>query len=179
VLIAGVEPGSPADKAGLKRGDVILKYDGKAVESAVELPRLVASSKPGTEANLDVWRQGASRSIKVTLGEFAVAAAAVARKAADTSQTPNSIGLAVSELPAVGRKALGVTFGVVVEAVTGPVDKTQIRAGDVITAVEDTNLTSLRQFSEIIAERKPGTQVALLVHRGDASLYVAVQINAK
>jgi serine protease Do len=179
VLIASVEPGGPADKAGLKRGDVILKYDGKAVESAVELPRLVASSKPGTEATLDVWRQGASRSIKVTLGEFAVAAAAAARKAADTSQTPNSIGLAVSELPAAGRKALGVTFGVVVEAVTGPAEKTQMRAGDVITAVEDTNLTSLRQFSEIIAEKKPGAQIALLVRRGDASLYVAVQIDAK
>jgi serine protease Do len=176
VLIAGVEPGSPADKAGLKRGDVILKYDGTAVENAVELPRLVASSKPGTEATLDVWRQGASRSIKVTLGEFAVEA--VARKAADASQTPNSIGLAVSELPAAGRKALGVTFGVVVEAVTGPAEKTQIRAGDVIIAVEDINLTGLRQFSEIIAGRKPGTQVALLVRRGDASLYVAVQIGA-
>ncbi|MBC7733931.1 MAG: DegQ family serine endoprotease [Bacteriovorax sp.] len=174
VLIAGVEPGSPADKAGLKRGDVILKYDGKAVDNAVELPRLVASSMPGTDATLDVWRQGASQTIKVTLGEFAVAAAA--RKSAETSQTPNSVGLAVSELPAAGRKALGVTFGVVVEAVKGPAEKTQIRTGDVIIAVENTNLTSLRQFGEIIAEKKPGTLVPLLVRRGDASLYVAVQV---
>jgi len=176
VLIAGVEPGSPADKSGLKRGDVILKYDGKAVENAVELPRLVAASKPGTDATLDVWRQGESRSIKVTLGEFAVPAAAT--KSADTSQAPNSVGLAVSELPAAGRKALGVTFGVVVEAVKGSAEKTQIRTGDVIIAVENTNLTSLRQFSEIIAKKKPGTQVALLVRRGDASLYVAVQVGA-
>lgn len=180
VLIAGVEPGSPADKAGLKRGDVVLKYDGKAVENAIELPRLVASSKPGTYATLDVWRQGASQTIKVTLGEFAVpsAATAAARKSAETSQTPNSVGLAVSELPAAGRRALGVNFGVVVEAVKGPAEKTQIRTGDVIIAVANTNLTSMRQFSEIIAEQKPGTQVALLVRRGDASLYVAVQVGA-
>lgn len=176
VLIAGVEPGSPADKAGLKRGDAILKYDGKTVDNAIELPRLVASSKPGTDATLDVWRQGASQTIKVTLGEFAVAAAA--RRSAETAQAPNSLGLSVSELPAVGRKALGVAFGVVVEAVQGPAEKTQIRRGDVIIAVNNVDLTSIRQFGEIVAAQKARAPVALLVRRGDAMLYVAVEVGA-
>ncbi len=65
-----------------------------------------------------------------------------------------------------------------VEAVTGPTEKTRIRAGDVIIAVEDTNLTSMRQFREIVTGKQPGAQIALLVRRGDASLYVAVQVSA-
>ena len=176
VLIASVEPGGPAEKAGLQRGDVILKYDGKVVDSAIELPRLVASSRPGTDASLDVWRQGASRSIKVTLGAFPPDTAA--RKSAATSPSPNSLGLAVSELPAAGRKALGVTFGVVVEAVQGPAERTQIRRGDVIIAVNNVDVTSIRQFGEMVAAQKAGAPVALLVRRGDASLYVAVEVGA-
>lgn len=174
VLVAGVEPGGPAHKAGLLRGDVILKYDGKVIENANELPRLVAGARPGTDATLDLWRQGAGRSIKVTLGEFPAEAAST--RTAATSQSPNRLGLAVSELPAAGRKALGVSFGVLVEAVQGLAEKTQIRHGDVIIAVDGTDLTSIRQFSDIVAQHKPGTQVALLVRRGDTSQYVAVEV---
>jgi serine protease Do len=175
-LIASVEPGGPAQKAGLQRGDVILKYDGKGVESAIELPRLVASSKPGTGATLEVWRQGASRNIQVTLGEFPAETATTI--SAVTSRSPNRLGLAVSELPAAGRKALGVAFGVLVEAVQGQTEKTQIRRGDVIIAVDNTDLTSIRQFGDIVAQQKPGARIALLVRRGDASLYVTVEVGA-
>ncbi len=176
VLVAGVEPGGPAQKAGLQRGDVILKYDGKAIESAIELPRLVASSKPGTGVTLEVWRQGASRNIQVTLGEFPAETATTI--SAVTSRSPNRLGLAVSELPAAGRKALGVPFGVLVEAVQGQTEKTQIRRGDVIIAVDNTDLTSIRQFGDIVAQQKPGARIALLVRRGDASLYVTVEVGA-
>ncbi len=176
VLVAGVEPGSPAEKAGVQRGDVILKYAGKPVESANELPRLVAASKPGSAATLEIWRQGASRNLNVTLGEFPAEAAT-----AKTSATPlprNRLGLALSELPPAQRKALGVPFGVVVEAVQGPAEKTGIRRGDVITAVNNTDLTSIQQFNDIVAQQKPGSSVALLVRRGDASMFVPVEVGA-
>lgn len=176
VLIADVEPGSPAQQAGLLRGDVILKYDGKVLERASELPRLVAGSKPGTTATLDLWRQGAGRSVTATLGEFPTEGASTT--AAVTPPSPNRLGLAVSELPAAGRKTLGVPFGILVEAVEGPAAKTQIRRGDVIIALDNTDLTSIRQFSDILAQQKPGTPVALLVRRGDASLYIAVEVGA-
>lgn len=176
-LVAGVEPGSPADKAGLQRGDVILKFDGKPVESADELPRLVAASKPGSAATLEVWRQGASRTVNITVGEFPSENLASAQPAV-SAQPRNRLGLAVSELPPAKRKALGVDFAVVVEAVEGPAEKTQIRRGDVITAVNNTDLTSLQQFRDIVAQQTPGESVALLVRRGDASLYVAVEVGA-
>jgi serine protease Do len=175
-LIAGVEKGGPAEKAGLQRGDVILKYDGKAVESSIELPRWVASSKPGTVANLDVWHQGASRSIQVTLGEFPVEAPT--KKSAATSQSTNRLGLAVSDLTAAGRRDLGVTFGVLVEAVQGPAERTQLRRGDVIVAVNHINLTSLREFNDLVAQQKVGAPVALLIRRKEATLYIAVEVSA-
>jgi serine protease Do len=174
VLVAGVEPGSPAEKAGVQRGDIILKYDGKPVESAIELPRLVASSKPGTAATLEVWRQGAGRNLNVTLGEFP--AEAVIASAAATPEARNRLGLAVSELPPAQRKSLGVKFGVVVEAVQGLAEKTQIRRGDVISAVNNTDLSSIQQFNDIVTRQKPGSSVALLVHRGDSSLYIPIEI---
>jgi serine protease Do len=175
-LIAGVEPGSAAEKAGVRRGDVILKYDGKLVESAIELPRLVAASKPGTAATLEVWRQGASRTLNVTLGEFPAEAVSVSTSA--TPQLRNRLGLALSELSPAQRKAIGVKFGVVVEAVQGPAEKAQIRRGDVITAVNNTELTSIQQLNDIVAQHKVGSSIALLVRRGDASVYIPVEVSA-
>jgi serine protease Do len=171
-----VEPGSAAEKAGVRRGDVILKYDGKLVESAIELPRLVAASKPGTAATLEVWRQGASRTLNVTLGEFPAEAVSVSTSA--TPQLRNRLGLALSELSPAQRKAIGVKFGVVVEAVQGPAEKAQIRRGDVITAVNNTELTSIQQLNDIVAQHKVGSSIALLVRRGDASVYIPVEVSA-
>lgn len=176
VLVAAVEAGSPAEKAGMQRGDVILTYDGKPVESANELPRLVAASKPGTAATLEVWRQGASRTLNVTLGEFP--AETVAASSSALPQSRNRLGLAVSELSPAQRKGLGLPFGVVVEAIQGPAEKTQLRRGDVITAVNNTDFTSLQQFNDIIAQQQPGQTVALLVRRGDTALFIPVEIGA-
>jgi len=175
-LIAGVEPESPAEKAGVQRGDVIIKYDGKLVESAIELPRLVAASKPGTGATLDIWRQGTSRILNVTLGEFP--AEAVTASTSAIPEAHNHLGLALSELSPEQSKAIGVKFGVVVEAVQGPAERAQIRRGDVITAVNNTELTSIQQLNEIVARQKVGGSIALLVHRGDASVYVPVEVGA-
>ena len=70
VLIAAVERGGPADRAGLAPGDVILAYNGKTVENPNELPRLVAATKPGTQATLDIWRKGATRQLNAIIGEL-------------------------------------------------------------------------------------------------------------
>jgi serine protease Do len=70
VLIAAVERGGPADRAGLAPGDVILSYNGKTIENPNELPRLVAATKPGTQATLDIWRKGATRQLNAIIGEL-------------------------------------------------------------------------------------------------------------
>ena len=174
VLVAGVEAGSPAAKAGLQPGDVILKFNDKAIDSAQELPRLVAGSRPGTNATLEVWRKGARQQVAATLGEMPSDSAA-ARPSASPQSPPNTLGLVVSELPPPARKALGVEYGLVVEAVEGAAD-TPVRRGDIILGVNQEKLTSLEQFNRLLAQQKAGGAVALLVRRGDDLLYVPMKV---
>lgn len=175
VLVATVEPGSPAEKAGLQTGDVILGFDGKPVQSANELPRIVAATKPGTAVTLDVWRNGARRQVKVTLGEFPSEKMAQSQSP-EMQKGSNRLGLAVRELAPSQRKALGIDYGLVVEDVTGPAQSAQIQRGDIIIAINNMNFKSVEDFNRIVQQQQPGGIVALLVRRGDAALYIPVRI---
>jgi serine protease Do len=173
VLVASVEPGSPAAKAGLQSGDVILAFDGKPVAGANELPRVVAGTKPGTNVTLDVWRSGARRQVKATLGEFASEQVAQ-QSPPDSKQTSNRLGLAVRELAPAQRKALGIEYGLVVEAASGQAG--QIQRGDIIIAVNNVYFKSLEEFNRIVQQQPAGGIVALLVRRGDAALYIPLKV---
>lgn len=174
VLVAGVESGSPAARAGLAPGDVILKYNNDTIDDAHKLPRLVAASKPGATATLEVWRKGSRQQVTATLGEMPAEPGA-AKPATTPQSPPNTLGLVVSELPPPARKALGIDYGLVVEAVEGGAD-TAIRRGDIIVGVNQERLTSLDQFNRVLTQQKPGGVLALLVRRGDELLYVPVKI---
>ena len=176
VLIAGVERGSPADRAGLQPGDVIRQYNGKTLENPAELPRLVAGTKPGSKATVEVWRQGASRQVEVTVGEFPAEKTAAAKSPSPKDKPANRLGLVVRELTAEQRQALGVKNGLLVESVSQPAAESPIRRGDVITAVGRTEVTSVEQFNKLVQQQKPGSTVALLVRRGENAIYVPVEI---
>jgi serine protease Do len=173
VLVASVEPGGPAEKAGLQAGDVILGFDGKPVKSANELPRIVAATKPGTPVTLEIWRSGARREVKATLAEFA--SETVAKQSApDGKQSTNRLGLTVRELAPAQRKALGIEYGLVVEAVAGRGG--QIQRGDIVIAVNNVYFKSVEEFNRIVQQQAAGAVVALLVRRGDAALYIPVRV---
>lgn len=104
------------------------------------------------------------------------AASATAASPAAAPQKSNRLGLTVSVLPPAQRKALGVKFGLVVEAVEPAADVGQIRRGDVIAAINNVEFSSVEQFNEIVDKQKPGGNVALLVKRGDASLFIAADV---
>jgi serine protease Do len=175
-VVVNVEKGSPADKSGLKVGDVILSYNGKTIEDPNELPRLVAATKPGETAKLELWRNGKREQLAVSVGEFPSETTTASREQ-PAKQASNSLGLAVSELPAEGRKALGVDYGLVVEEVQGgPAANTPIQPGDVIVAVGQQQFRSLDEFNRLIAQRKKGQRVPLLVRRGEAAMYVPVEV---
>jgi serine protease Do len=175
VLIASVEPGSPAEKAGLQAGDVILSFDGKPVQNANELPRVVAATKPGTTVALDVWRGGAKRQVRTTLAEFPSDNVAQ-QQSPEARKSSNKLGLVVRELAPPQRKALGIEYGLVVEGVANPSPSTQVQRGDILIAVNNIYFKSLEEFNRIVQQQPAGGIVALLVRRGDAALYIPVRV---
>jgi serine protease Do len=171
-LIAAVEPGGPADKAGVKAGDVVLAYNGKPLEDENMLPRLVAATKPGETANLEVWRSGKRTQIKVTAAELP-SETRTAQAAPEKAEKTARLGVVVSELPPAQRQALGVDFGLVVQDVQKP--DVALRPGDVILAVNRQKFGSLEEFNKLIANQK-GDTVALLVRRGANTVFVPVEV---
>jgi serine protease Do len=174
-VVVNVDPGGPAAKAGVKLGDVVLDWNGKAIEDPNELPRLVAAMKPGSAAKMRVWRGGKAETVALTVGEVQPDATKTTRESAPRT-TPNRLGLAVRELPAEERKALGVEFGVVVIDVARPNATAPILPGDVIVAVNQRPFKSMEEFNRLVAEAQKGQTVALLVRRGEAALYVPVEV---
>jgi serine protease Do len=171
-LVASVENGSPAAKAGLKSGDVVLKIDGAEIGSSLDLTSRVGSMKPGATAKLEVWRDGKPLQIAVKVGETPVAkTAAAAPEKADLSGS--RLGVAVRNLSADEQKQVGVEGGVVVEQVAGAAEKAGIRPGDIILAV---NGKQLKSAEELKAAIKGAKTMALLVKREDASIYVPVEL---
>jgi serine protease Do len=177
VVVVNVEAGSPAEKAGLQVGDVILAYEGKRIEEPNTLPRLVASTRPGAQAKLDVVRKGERQVLSATVGEIPAQASARAAGPDKKGSTPSRLGFAVRELSPQERKQLGVEFGVlVVDVAQAPAARSAIQAGDVIVAVNQTRFSSIDEFTKLIGEQQKGAKVALLVRRGEASIYVPVEV---
>src|SRR5688500_2504038 len=172
-LIAAVEPGGPADKAGLKPGDVVLAYNGQKIDDPNKLPRFVAETKPGASATLRVWRDGKAEDVKFTAAEL-MSEIKTAKAPQERAGKPNRLGLVVSELPAAQRRALGIAYGLVVEGADPA--RTPLRPGDVIVGVGREGFGSIEEFERLIEAQKQGDTVALLVRRGEATVYVPVPV---
>jgi serine protease Do len=164
-------------RAGIKQGDVIMSFNGKPIEDPNELPRVVAATKPGDKVLLEVWRNGKRERLSATVGEFPAEPTASAKPSGSKATASSDLGLAVEELPAEGRKALGVDFGLVVAEVTGgPASRSPIQPGDVIVAVGQDRFRSYEEFRKLVETRKKSGSVALLVRRGDSAIYVPLEM---
>jgi serine protease Do len=176
-VIVNVEKGSPAEKAGARVGDVVLGWNGKKLEDANELPRLVAATKPGTQATMDVIRGGKREALKVTVGEIPTEEAVAKAETREKPTASNRLGLAVRELPAADRKTLGVEYALVVVDVVGqPARSSPILPGDIILAVNQQRFSSIEEFNKLLAQQEKGTSVALLVRRGEGAIYVPMPV---
>jgi len=177
--VAMVEPGGPADKAGLKVGDIILKFNGKDIERSSDLPRLVGGSAVGSRASVTVWRRGSQIDLPVTIVELqeekAGAAAGKTPKKPAPDQAPNALGLHVSDLSATQKRDFKSEAGVLVEVAEGRAASAGIRQGDVILQMNNVEVTSAAQFNGLVAKLDAKKPVALLVRRENASRYLVIR----
>lgn len=180
-LVRGVEVGSPAEKAGIQAGDVITQYDGKAVERVSDLPRMVGNTKPGTKASVTVFHRGSSRELTVTVAEIKVDAdegAAAdekdARKEKPSTQA-QQWGLVVAELPAEQAKELRVKGGVRVVSVDGAAARAGLKADDVIVALGNSDVRSVKDFDAALAKADVKKPLSVMFRRGEWAQYVLIR----
>ena len=174
-LVANVEAGSPAEKAGLQAGDVVLGVNGQKVDSSADLPRIIGEQKPGSVVRLSIWRDRKNREVNVTLGEQAAErtlAASPERKAEGAS---SKLGLTGRALTSQEASRLGVPGGLLVEGTTGPAAKAGLQAGDVILGINNQSINSVEQFRKLLDAA--GNRFALLVQRGGSRIFVAVRLS--
>ena len=159
-LVQGVESGGPAEKAGIEAGDIIVKVDGKAVDKSVDLPRIIGATKPGSRSSLQVFRRGATRDLQVTVAEFEAdrpTRKAQAEPGAAGPQAKSALGLTVSELSEAQKRELKLKSGVRVEAAEGAAARAGLHEGDVILAIDNTEVADVKQF---LAHRRQRREVA-------------------
>ena len=178
-LIGSVITGSPAEKAGVEGGDVITKVDGKTVEKAADLRRLIAMVKPGAKATLTVFRRGAYKDLAVTIAEDERSRAAGSGAAPDsesaTASPSAALGLKVVELTEAQRGELKVKGGVRVDGATGAAARAGLREGDVILAVDNVEVATVKGLQAQIAKAGKDKTINLLVRRDDIVSFVLLK----
>ncbi|MEY3154944.1 MAG: Peptidase [Pseudomonadota bacterium] len=176
-LVRNVERGSPAERAGLEAGDIILRYEGKPIERSSDLPRLVGGTKPGTKASLGIWRKGVAKDLVVVVAEAEPdrSARSSTPRAAPGAAPSNFLGLVVSELSDERRSQLRLRGGVQVDSADGAAARAGIQAGDLILSINNQEIANLAQFNEVVAKLDRNRAVVALVRRGDSAQFVPIR----
>lgn len=176
-LVSNVEKGSPAEKSGIEAGDVILKFDNKPMLTSSDLPRAVGNTKPGKQVLVEVLRKGSNKTLNVTLGEVPSEKDEAMSPKEPVKPEVNKLGLVLRELTPQQKKKINGKSGLLVVDAQGSAAQAGIRRGDVILGMNNTEVQNFDQFSKLISAVPNGKTVALLVLRGDNTLYVPVKIN--
>ena len=178
-LVRAVEPGAPAEKAGVEAGDIIVKFEGKAVEKSSDLPRMVGSTKPGTRSALTVFRRGSYKDLSVTIAE--IEADKPARKANEPEEKPKTssagqaLGMSVSDLTEAQKKELKLKGGVRVDAVADAAARAGMREGDVLVALANIEINTVKEFEAAVAKMDKSKPVTVLFRRGEWAQYAVIR----
>jgi serine protease Do len=173
-LVSKVEPGAPADDAGIERGDVIVEFDGKPVDEMEELPRIVAATPVGSKVEVKALRKGKKKSFSVVLGELEQGERMAS---APREETPGAYGLNVQNITPEVAEHLGLEDleGVLISGVEpgSSAESAGLRRGDVILEVNQSPVSDVGEFSKALRGSEKGA--LLLVRRGNAEIFVPLK----
>ncbi|MDP6180169.1 MAG: DegQ family serine endoprotease, partial [Desulfatiglandales bacterium] len=174
-LVADITAGGPAERAGIKRGDVIISFDGRAIKEMNELPFVVASTSVGKVVTVWVIRKGRTKNLQVKLGEL---------KEEKEPQVPNQakpkLGMTVEKItPELVRKfGLSNTIGLVIVNIETdtPAAEAGMKQGDIILELDQDPVKNLEQFNKKLLGYKDGDTILFLVKRRGATIYLTLKI---
>ena len=171
-----VEAGGPAEKAGVEAGDIITRFDGKTVEKSGDLPRIVGGVKPGSKATVQVFRRGAYKDLGVVVAEVEPDRT---RRTAEAETKPQAtaatLGIGVSDLSEAQKRELKIKNGVRVEVAEAAAARAGLREGDVILSLDNTEITSAKQFESVVSRLDKSRAVTALVRRGDTVNFLIIR----
>jgi len=174
-LVAQVQEGSPAARAGIKKGDIILKFEGREINEMDELPRLVAGTPVGKKVTLVIFRDGKEKNITVVLGEMPEEK----KELTPEKGKEDRLGLKVQELTPDLANQLGITDkeGVIITEVEpgSPADEAGLQRGDIIKELNRTPVKNMKNYSEALSKVKPGENILFFIKRREDSLYLVLK----
>lgn len=180
-LVRGVEPGLPADKAGVEAGDIITKFDGKTIDKLGDLSRLVGNTRPGSKSSITVFRGGAYKELSLVVGEAEADNKPQARAqqpgkddGAKTSKAAQLLGLSVSEVSEAQKKKLNLKGGVRVDAAVDAAARAGLQVDDVILRVGNSEVHTVKDFDAAVAKLEKGRPVSVLYRRGEWTQFVVI-----
>ena len=162
-LLNQVTKDSVADEAGLKNGDIVLQFDGKAVKRSSELPFIVGLIQPGTTVKVDIVRKGKKMRLDLTVGERPEETEEVAE--VESKSETNDLGLLVEDIDDEIRKIIESEGIIVSRVLDGPAARAGIRRRDIILTLGNKTVKSVEQFHQLVAELPRGEGIPVLVLR--------------
>jgi serine protease Do len=179
-LVAEVRPGTPAEKVGIKRGDIIIEFNGQPIKEMNELPRLVAATAPGTKAAVKILREGKEKTFSLTVTELTdEPGSAEVREGEEESP----VGLTLEDLDAnlARRFNLRETKGVVVTRVAPgtPAAEAGLRAGDLILEINGAAVGNAADFQRLMGKVPKGSFARLLIKRQGHTLFITLEVPQK
>ncbi|MDN4052751.1 Do family serine endopeptidase [Massilia sp. YIM B02763] len=173
-LVATVERGSPADKAGLKSGDIIRKLNGQPIVAGGDLTGIVSIAKPGEKVALEVWREGKIVQLNATLANANDKPDVADGDNLASNNSGAKLGLALRPLEPLERRQSGIMAGLVIEDAGGAAEAAGVQPGDVLLSVNGKPVNSVAQVRDVVS--KSTKSVALLIQRGDDKIFIPVRI---
>jgi serine protease Do len=170
-LVGTIQAGTPAEKAGMLHGDVVLVFDGKPIKQYQELSANVADTPVGKVCDVVVWREGKEVTLQVTIGLFPESDDG----SAQTGAGPTDLGIAVRELTPDAARSLGVDpVGLLVESVApdSPAGQAGISSKDIILEVDREKVNTIRDYRRVLAQHKKDEPFVFFIRRGEANIYV-------